>query len=126
VSTETHQPETVKRPTGVPATAKLKTIKPLGWEGPRMGERFVWMHETTRNPDYERAFDVYADDGTLLGKIEGRMSSIDTKIAGTRLRREGRRRLLWFPAGQAWNDHESQAAVIRRLLDEHTRSGARA
>ena len=109
------------RPAGVPEAAKPKTIKPLEWEPESVGERVVWMHDTTGNSQHTRSFDVYADDGALLGKIEGTVTSIDTKIKGTRFRRQGKRRLLWFPAGEGWNDFESQAAVIRSLLDEHER-----
>ena len=113
--------ETPVRPAGVPEAAKLKIIKPLEWERPTVSERFVWTHETTRDSSHTRTLDVYAEDGTPLGKIEGHVTSITTKIPGTRLVRSGRRRLLWFPAGELWNDFESQAAVIRLLLDEHKR-----
>jgi len=118
--------ETPVRPSGVPEAAKPKTIKPLAWEGPRVGERMVWVNETTRSADHQRTFDVYDADGTLLGGVEGHVTSITSKIAGTRLVRRGRQRLLWFPAGESWNDHESMAAVIRRLLEEHDRKQRRA
>lgn len=109
---------TSTRPAGVPESAKPKVIKPLEWEPASVAERVVWVNETTRDSTYTRTFDVYAADGSPLGGVERR---IDTKIKGTRFRREGKRRVLWFPAGESWNDHESQAAVIRRLLDEHAR-----
>jgi len=115
-------PTAFARPAGVPESAKLKTIKPLEWEGRSATERIVWINETTGDSKYRRTFDVHAQDGALLGGFYGAVTSIDTKIAGTRLRREGRRRMLWFPEGESWNHHESQAAVIRRLLDDRDRA----
>jgi hypothetical protein len=74
--------------------------------------------ESLEGNEYQRSFAVYLESGEKLGEVEQRVTSISTHIKGTRLRREGKRRPLWFVKGRAWDDRESQADAIRVLLSE--------
>ena len=74
--------------------------------------------------------EVYLPDGTWLGTVARYTGSIDTKIKGTRLRREGKRRTLWSyrtAHGSVYSMHgqTSRADCIRSLLDSHARRSRR-
>lgn len=100
---------------GIPSKAKLKVIRPRWWES---ATELVYLDPLPASPTGDRAFNVYAVDGTHLGRIESYISSIDTKIAGTRLVRHGKRRTFWSTGQHYWKYHPSQASAIRELLDE--------
>lgn len=109
------------------AETKVLVIKPKMYEAHRIGERIVHLipHQFARN-DVE----VYLPDGTWLGTVGRYTGSIDTKIKGTRLRREGVRRTLWsyrtaHGSLYSMNGQTSRADCIRHLLDSHERRGRR-
>lgn len=107
----------------IPDTARRKVIRRREWEGASTPEPVVYVDAVpVANPSISslRQFDVYAEDGSKLGRIEGNARSITTKIKGTRLVRHGKRRMLWNVVGESWNDQESQAAAIRELLKRLT------
>lgn len=98
-----------------------KVIKKLWWDNEP--DRTVWL-ERTNEGDFMPQWDVWTKEtgGEKLGSVTRFESTIDTRIAGTRLSRQGKRRTLWAEPGQLWQKEYSMAAVIRRLLEEHRRT----
>lgn len=68
---------------------------------------------------YDAGDEVYLD-GTWIGTVERYKGSIDTQIAGTRLRRQGVTRTLWALRGpgmsRSFFEYVSRAEAIRYLI----------
>lgn len=100
---------------------KVVTVKSPWWDGEAYPEFTLKPRQFGRD-DWE----VFLPDGTWLGTVGRYTGSIDTKIAGTRLRHEGVRRTLWsyLRPGSRYTmfEQESRAECLRRLYREHERS----
>jgi hypothetical protein len=104
----------------VPATAKPKVIRTRAWES-RLDPITVYLDPKPGIGSHRR-FDVYEEDGTMLGIIGEYEGTIDTKLPGSRLVRRGKRRTFWVARqnaqarGDYWRNHVSQSDAIRVLV----------
>lgn len=101
---------------------KPKTLKRLPWSST---DEPITVHLAITGETGNRRMHVHLGDGTYIGTLYEYWGALDRNIPGTRLRRPGKRRILWAYYGP---DQErppylqalySQAEAIRRLLDDH-------
>lgn len=115
------------QPGGKPKTI---TVKQPWWSSDEPFEVVLVPRKHYTEAYKDKEHDVHLPDadgnpGVWLGSVEKYEGSIDTKIKGTRLRHEGKRRTLWKKQGPGETrgsyQHESRAEVIRSLKDEYDR-----
>lgn len=95
---------------------KPKVLRTYSWDP---NDLTTVQTETTRDSLGDRIIKVYDKDGEqLLGTIYEYSSTIDTKLAGSRLVHRGKYRLFWCADHQYWQKLGSMAAAIRQLLAE--------
>lgn len=103
--------------------------------------RHLWDEDTievtlrkrrTYSEGYDTGHDVHAVvNGTeqFIGIVRRYTGSIDTRIKGTRLRRQGKRRTLWSAHAPTWdrpsNSIAARAEAIRDLIDAAERAGGK-
>ena len=100
------------------APERVVKVRRLSWREDTVME-FVLRKRHSYVESYDAGDEVYLD-GKWLGTVTSYWGSIDTKIKGTRLRRQGVRRKLWGSQrpgdSRTLHGHVSRAEAIRWLL----------
>ena len=106
----------------MPESAKIKKVNEWGFGDETVDVRVQEREKTWTKGT--RIIDVWKTDGTYLGYIESDPTYQIATHLYARVARYGKPRTAWFPAPARdgrplyWNDHPSQAAAIRSLLND--------